>query len=231
MSRNTRKRTQMKKLNTSNLTKSLLTALIVLAGLTRTFAQEQARANTTPALLMSFSAANNNSAGELSWTMENQTSCKWFVIERSSNANGFDSIGVVMGTNNTHATNYTFTDKHLLGGDNYYRLRQVDMDGVSKYSKIVCLYNSNIAVADKQMQLYPNPAIATLNYTLNSAAASHATVMVYTMSGVLVLAQQQQLAGGFNQQSLAISNLKSGNYFLKVVSQSGTQYDQSFVKL
>ena len=221
----------MKTLNTAALTRSLLTALIILSGLTRTIAQEQARINTLPALLMSFSAANNNNAGELDWTMENQTSCKWFVIERSANASGFDSIGVVLGTNNTHSTDYTFTDNHLLSGNNYYRLRQVDMDGVSKYSKIVCVYNANIAVAEKKMQLYPNPAIATLNYTLNSPAASHATVMVYTMSGVLVIAQQQQLASGVNQQSLAIANLKSGNYFLKVVSQNGTQYDQSFVKL
>ncbi|HVU54879.1 MAG TPA: T9SS type A sorting domain-containing protein [Puia sp.] len=221
----------MKTLNTATFTKSLLTTLIILAGLTKTSAQEQARVNTLPALLMSFSAANNNNAGELAWTMENQTSCKWFVIERSATANGFDSIGVVAGTNNTHSTDYTFSDNHMLSGNNYYRLRQVDMDGVSKYSKIVCVYNANIAVADKKIQLYPNPATATLNYTLNSPAAARATVMVYTMSGLLVINQQQELEGGVNQQSLAISNLKSGNYFLKVVSQNGTQYDQSFVKL
>jgi hypothetical protein len=199
--------------------------------MTSASAQEQARVNTLPTLLMSFTAANNNNSGELDWTMENQTSCKWFVIERSSNANGFDSIGVVVGTNNTHSTDYTFTDEHLLTGTNYYRLRQVNMDGGSKYSKIVCVYNANLAVAAKKMQLYPNPAIATLNFTLNSPAAAHATVMVYTMAGVLVLSHQQDLASGVNQQSLAISNLKSGNYFLKVVSQNGTQYDQSFVKL
>ena len=220
----------MKTLNTATLTRSFLAGLIMLAGLTNASAQEQARINNLPALLMSFSAANNNNAGELSWTMENQTGCKWFVIERSASASGFDSIGVVIGTNNTHTTDYTFTDNHMLSGNNYYRLRQVDVDGVSKYSKIVSVYNSDVAV-DKKIQLYPNPAVATLNYSLNSPAASHATVMVYTMTGVLVIAQQQQLATGINQQTLAISNLKSGNYFLKVVSQNGTQYDQSFVKL
>jgi len=221
----------MKTFNTATLTRSFLATLIALAVLTSVSAQEQARINNLPALLMSFSAANNNNAGELDWTMENQTSCKWFVIERSASASGFDSIGVVLGTNNTHSTEYSFTDNHMLCGNNYYRLRQVDVDGVSKYSKIVSVYNSNTVVADKKIQLYPNPAIATLNYTLNSPAASHATVMVYTMTGVLVIAQQQQLASGVNQQTLAISNLKSGNYFLKVVSQNGAQYDQSFVKL
>jgi hypothetical protein len=51
------------------------------------------------------------------------------------------------------------------------------------------------------------------------------------MAGVLILTQQQELASGVNQQSVAISNLKSGNYFLKVSSQSGASYEQSFVKL
>jgi hypothetical protein len=233
IARNTRKRTQMKTYNTATFTKSLLTAMIIVSAITRTAAQdnESKSNNMLPALIMSFTAANDNSNGELSWTMENQTSCKLFVIERSSNADGFDSIGVVMGTNNTHSTDYTFMDSHLLNGNNYYRLRQVNMDGGSKYSKIVCIYNANIAVGENKIQLYPNPASATLNYTLNSPAAAHATVLVYTMSGVLVLTQQQQLYTGVNQQSLAISNLKSGNYFLKVVSQNGTQYDEPFVKL
>jgi hypothetical protein len=69
-----------------------------------------------------------------------------------------------------------------------------------------------------------------VNYTLNSTTATSAMVQVYNMSGVLVLAQQQQLSSGVNQQSVAISNLKSGNYFLKVISQNGAQYEQTFVK-
>ena len=223
----------MKTFNTTTFTKSLFATMIVLAGLTKASAQEQSKTNTLPALLMNFVGENSGDNGELAWTMENQTSCKWFVIERSANASGFDSIGVVLGTNNTHSTDYTFTDQHLLSGNNYYRLRQVDMDGGSKYSKIVCIYNSNTTttVTGKKIQLYPNPAISVLNYTLNSPAAARATVQVYTMSGVLVLTQQQELYTGANQQSIAISNLKSGNYFLKVSSPNGTQYDQSFVKL
>jgi hypothetical protein len=222
----------MKTINAATFTTFLFTALVMLAGATNANAQEQAQNKSSqPALLMSFtSQATGESEGQLLWTMENLTNCKWFVIERSGNANGFDSIGVVTGTNNTHYTDYTFTDAHLLSGNNYYRLRQVDLDGSSRYSRIVCLSNTTKATATRNLQVYPNPAISVVNYTLNSTTAANAMVQVYNMSGVLVLTQQQQLSSGVNQQSVAISNLKSGNYFLKVISQNGAQYEQTFVK-
>lgn len=228
----TRKRTQMKTISAAAFTTPLFTALVFMAGVTRTSAQEASRTNNSqPVLLMNFEGKTDNNNGELTWTMENQTNCKWFVIERSANAVGFDSIGVVSGTNNTHSTDYSFTDERMLSGNNFYRLRQVDNDGVSKYSKIIGLYNASKTVAVKKMQLYPNPATSMVNYTLNSSATARATVQVYNMAGVLVLTQQQQLATGINQQSVAISTLKSGNYFLKVSSQDGALYEQTFVKL
>jgi hypothetical protein len=222
----------MKTINAATLTSFLFTALIIMAGATSANAQEQAQNKSSQAaLLMSFtSQATGDSEGQLLWTMENVTNCKWFVIERSANANGFDSIGVVTGTNNTHATDYTFTDTHLLSGNNYYRLRQVDMDGSSRYSRIVCLFNTTKATAASKIQVYPNPAISVVNYTLNSTTAANVLVQVYNTAGVLVLTQQQQLSSGVNQHSVAISNLKSGNYFLKVISQNGAQYEQTFVK-
>jgi hypothetical protein len=226
----------MKTFNTNTLTNILFTGLISVAGITTVSAQEYSRSssnNTTPVLLMSFDAeTSDNDHGELTWAMENQTNCKWFVIERSGTASGFDSIGVVAGTNNTHYTNYSFTDKNMLSGNNYYRLRQVDMDGVSKYSKVISLYNANKSAASKKaIQLYPNPAASIVNYTLNSAASDRATVQVYNMAGVLVLTQQQDLYAGANQRTVAISTLKNGNYFLKVSSANGAQYEQTFVKM
>jgi len=223
----------MKTINAATFTASLFTAITFMTGITKASAQELNRSNTSqPVLLMSFEATTtSDNHGELNWTMENQTNCKWFVIERSANASSFDSVGVVMGTNNTHNTDYSFTDKRMLSGNNYYRLRQVDNEGISKYSKVVCLYNAAKPVVSKNIQLYPNPASSVVNYTLNSSAAASVIVQVYNMSGVLVLTQQQQLTSGVNQQSVAISTLKSGNYFLKVSSQNGAQYEQTFVKL
>jgi len=224
----------MKTINAVTFKKSVLALSLFVFTLTHVSAQIQESVsgnNNVPALLLGFSGEMGSGSGVLSWTMENETNSKLFIIERSSAADGFDSIGQVASLNNNHATNYNFTDSKLLSGNNYYRLRMVSMDGVVKYSKVICLDNVNMnnsAVAG--MQVYPNPVVSTVNYRINSPAIEQAVVQVYNLSGVLVMSEQTQLSAGLNQQSIVLTNLKNGNYFLKVRSTSGTQYTQSFVK-
>ena len=210
------------------ITAALILALLISAT-GNLSAQMATSTSATPALLLAFTGKAQTSDALLSWTMEGQTNCKWFVIELSGDTGGYDSIGVVVGLNNGNANNYTFSDAHMLKGNNYYRLRQVDMDGVLRYSKIVNL--SNIE-SNNKMAVYPNPAVAMLNYNVSSPAAQQVIVQVYNLSGIILMTEQQQLNAGNNQQSLAISGLKSGNYILKVSSRTGSsQYVQPFVKI
>jgi hypothetical protein len=163
--------------------------------------------------------------------MENETNCKWFVIERSGASGGYDSISVVDGLNYNNTTSYSFSDDHMLSGNNYYRLRQVDRDGVVRYSKVVTLYNNAVENAAPKMTIYPNPAAATLNYSLNSNAPQQVIVQVYNMAGVALFTTEQQLIAGANQQSVVLSGLKNGNYILRVTNREGScQYVQPFVK-
>ena len=219
-------------LKTASLKNALLalTAALLLSGLNPVSAQSTAsRSDALPALLMGFSGAISDNEVVLSWTMENETNSKWFVIERSGNGNSFDSIGVVAGLNNNHESDYTFTDARLLDGNNYYRIRLVNRDGGIKYSKVLTLNNTTTT---GKMQVFPNPASAVVNYTLTTQVSDQVTVQIYNLAGVLVMSKQQQLSAGVNQQSLAIATLKSGNYFLKVINREGNnQYVQPFVKL
>jgi hypothetical protein len=48
----------------------------------------------------------------------------------------------------------------------------------------------------------------------------------------MLVATQQELQAGNNLQTVAIGNLRAGNYILKVSSQTGSfQYVQPFVKI
>jgi len=221
----------MKLLNSLTI-KTLLTATIILiaSSFNQVSAQNEAsRSDGLPALLLGFSGSVTDNTIVLSWIMENETNSKWFVIERSSNGNNFDSIGVKSGLNNMHESDYTFTDLRSLSGNSYYRIRLVNMDGGIKYSKVITLNNGTVSA---KMQVYPNPAGAVVNYSLNSTVSDQVTVEVFNLAGVVVMSKQQQLSAGVNQQSLAISALKSGNYFLKVINKEGNnQYVQPFVKL
>jgi hypothetical protein len=225
----------MKTTFTKSLIARLALALVFLiAGFARAAAQTVEQSNNapaTPALLMSFDGQVQDQSADLNWVMENETNCKWFVVERSGDAGGYDSIGVVIGLNNNNQTTYTFADEHMLNGNNYYRLRQVDMDGVVRYSKVVTLYDLQQAAAPK-MSVYPNPASATLNFSINSTSTQQILVQVYSISGVLLLTVEQTLNAGNNLQTVAVNNLKTGNYFLKVSNrEGGSQFVQPFVKV
>lgn len=222
----------MKTTFTTSLTIRLaLSATILFAGIQHAAAQTTAsNAVVTPALLLSFDGQVQNNAATLTWVMEDETNCKMFVVERSGDAGGYDSIGVVVGLNYNQMTTYTFGDDHMLNGNNYYRLRQIDKDGLVRYSKVVTLYDMQQTTT--KMAVYPNPAIATINYTISSVSSQQVLVQVYSISGVVLIANEQQLNTGNNFQTIAVSSLKAGNYFLKVSNREGsTQYVQSFVKV
>ena len=180
--------------------------------------------------MMSFTGSVQGAVADLAWVMENETNSKWFVIERAGTDGGFDSIAVVMGINNGNTTTYSFSDPNMLPGTNSYRLREVDMSGTQRYSKVIMLENAQVAAV--KMAIYPNPAVATINYTVNSASAEPVLVQVYSMTGVVMLNTQQEIQAGSNVQTVAINNLHAGNYILKVSGQSGSfHYVEPFVKV
>jgi len=55
---------------------------------------------------------------------------------------------------------------------------------------------------------------------------------VYSMTGVVMLNTQQEVQAGSNLQTVAINNLRAGNYILKVSSQTGSfSFVEPFVKI
>jgi hypothetical protein len=224
----------MKTTFTKSLIARLALALIFLiAGFARAAAQTSTQSNSasTPSLMMSFDGQVQSQTADLNWVMENETDCKYFVVERSGDTGGYDSIGVVTGLNNNNQTTYIYADDHMLNGNNYYRLRQVDMEGVVRYSKVVSLYDMRQEAAPR-MSVYPNPTTATLNFSINSTSTQQIFVQIYSISGVLLQSSEQTLNAGNNLQSIAVNNLKTGNYFLKVSNREGnSQFVQPFVKV
>ena len=227
----------MKTISPNHSKKTILSFVIALFVAVASVNAQQAQsvnsnANVTPALMLSFTGVVNNGGnnvdGQLTWVTENETSAKWFVVERSESGNDFDSIGLVVCVNNANMTTYNYVDGRLMSGSNFYRLREVDNDGVVRYSQIISLDNT---VTAPRMQVYPNPASGVVNFAVNSHSADQVSVKIYNLAGVLVAARDQEVAAGLTQQSMAVSNLKSGSYILQVSGQGGMQFTQIFSKI
>ena len=90
-----------------------------------------------PVTWLSFNATLKNKVVLLDWKTSSETNSSHFDIERSTNGFSYEKIGEVKAAGNSNTVSYyDFTDRLPVKGMNYYRLKQVDLDGKNSYSEI-----------------------------------------------------------------------------------------------
>lgn len=169
-----------------------------------------------PIKLISFSVSQNHSSNILNWNTATEINNEYFVVEKSRDGTLFDSIATVKGAgNSTVVSNYSYTDNEPYNGTNFYRLKQVDFDGISTTSKVINISSINFFPSNS-INIYPNPGIG--NITISGDWNNIQNVLVYNMAGVTVLSKAQNS----NQLQLP-SSLQSGIYFINFMYKNGTR--------
>jgi hypothetical protein len=145
-----------------------------------------------------------------------------FEIERATSANRFVAIGTVDAAGNSGSINrYNFTDLHPEYGVNYYRLKQIDIDGQFTYSKTIPI---NFGEPDK-MLVSPNPATNQLNIRLpKNKRYTH--LKIIDAAGKVVM--QQVIQNSNINLSLDIHHLPAGWYVLDIAGEPSQR--QAFLK-
>ncbi|MBS1629187.1 MAG: T9SS type A sorting domain-containing protein [Bacteroidetes bacterium] len=159
-----------------------------------------------PVTLLSFRAQRQANQVKLNWTVENERDMLQYVVERSSNARDFDSIGQVTAQG---LKSYQLYDTHPVTGMNYYRLRQVEISGKVEYSATVSVLFSS---ATEVMDLYPNPASEYFNISTKMPLAG---VALYDLNGKLVR-RFDDLSGTYS-----LSGLAAGAYIVHALGEDG----------
>ena len=98
-----------------------------------------------PVELTQFAAKANDESVSIDWSTVSESNSDYFKVERSIDGSNFDAIGKVKAQGNSvEQINYSFIDEDPVQGINYYRLRQVDLDGSFFFSEISPVdYRSN----------------------------------------------------------------------------------------
>lgn len=88
----------------------------------------------------SFQAKAVSDGIRLDWQTLSENDADYFSIQHADYTGDFQAIGTLdcLG-NSTEVIDYTFTDRAPATGLNYYRLKQVDLNGESGYSSVVAL--------------------------------------------------------------------------------------------
>lgn len=159
---------------------------------------------TLPVELTKFNVSKRANKVDLIWQTASEINNDRFEIERSTDANRFESIGEVEGEGNSQRlTDYTFIDERPSNGINYYRLKQVDIDGAFEYSDVV-----SIELDRTKARITPTTTFDQI--TVSTGESSNITVRSFAGQ---FMSSQSSSDGNF---TVDMTNYPRGIYFLSI---------------
>ncbi len=168
-----------------------------------------------PLRWLDFSAtAGGEYISNLDWTTADEINNSHFEIQRASDqSSAFRTIGRVEADTEVRSVHaYSFIDRNALAGKNYYRLKQVDLDGRFQYSP---LRTVSFTSRGFEVSVWPNPVQQELMVSIHEANAGG-------QISIIDFAGRQVLQQGFEYNSgtitIPVDHLNAGMYSLMVTS-------------
>ncbi|MBO9658005.1 MAG: T9SS type A sorting domain-containing protein [Chitinophagaceae bacterium] len=178
-----------------------------------------------PVTWKSFSATEVNGKALLKWEVGDVEKSKHYEIQYSTNSTDFSTVGVV--AQNGPATSFSYTyPGELAPGANYFRIRQVDLDGQYIFSRI-----AELQIKGELSLNLINTIVSSnaLNIRVKTPNDLQLNLEVWTNAGYKVFSKQQTISNGLNNIQLDVSSLPKGNYILQMRTGSQTQ-SAKFIK-
>lgn len=183
-----------------------------------------------PVEIVKFTGHYNISAkaNDLVWTTASETNNNYFEIMKSVNGTYFTSIGKVNSSGNSSGnSHYSFQDRNPITGNNFYRLKQVDLDGRTKNSGIIKIEVKKNAT---DLIIYPNPAGSNISIE-NADGFEKSSIEIINILGIDVTDKTIINKETNRKVNVDISQLPPGYYVLKLTGKSGSlSISKSFTK-
>jgi hypothetical protein len=179
-----------------------------------------ASCGSLPVTLANFNVHTEGKMARLTWTTTTESNSSHFEIERSGDGKLWATIGKVLaGGSQSSAVQYTFHDNAPEAGQNYYRLKMVDLDLTSAYSLI-----QTIRIESESDIIFPNPVSDKL-FVKKDEAANIAEILIYSGAGKKTMRVTQSF-----QDGISLTSLAAGMYVARIVSHSGAIKTYKFIK-
>lgn len=159
----------------------------------------------------------------LEWETASEINNEAFFIEKSNDGIAFNEIGIREGAGNSFETlQYRFVDETPDAGVNYYRLRQMDFDGVTELSKVVSVDiekdgAGNVLKASFDASINPTTASNEVQIALSKTFEQDLSVQIFDALGRNIL--NSTINAGNQQLNIDISSFPESQYFIKINNQ------------
>lgn len=166
-----------------------------------------------PVTLIDFSGAKVENTIALKWNTAEETNSDHFDVQRSADGKNWATIGTQKSQGESYAVvHYDFVDKKPASGDNFYRLKMVDIDKTFAYSKIIKV---GYDVQALNSEFYPNPVSDILN--LKSTDWNQVkSVEMHSLTGLSVYKSGKAVS-----KTIDVKSLPVGMYILTITHKNG----------
>ena len=160
----------------------------------------------------------------LEWATLMENNSFLFIIEKSNDQKTWNAIGSIAahGSSNIRTT-YSHLDLQPLNGYNYYRLKQIDINGQIVYSEIV-RFNNQVR---KNLSVFPNPFNNTTNLYSKESFKAGQIIQIIDSKGTRV--KTVNPTGG-NRIQIDLSAHSAGVYLLRVIESGKVIENLQIVK-
>lgn len=170
-----------------------------------------------PIQLISFSAQKQQSDVLTTWQTANQVNFDHYEVERSQDGKHFDKAGAMLATYGSNVSNYEYRDVNAVNvyrnnGKLFYRLKMIDRDRTSSYSKVVRVDFDKKYTVD----IYPNPAENKLTI---DGVQGYRSIRITDISGKSVFEKSISQ----NTETIDVSKLQNGIYILRLTGPEDVQ--------
>ncbi len=179
-----------------------------------------------PVTLLSLNGIQENGVNKISWSTEEEINSDRYIVERKVGQE-WVVIATEISKSGANVNDYVVYDADFdRMATNYYRLKQVDIDGDVTDLGIISI-QSEYDFSD--VTLSPNPAKDLLNVGLNASRKATYTLSVVDMSGKVLSSAEVTAQEGSNSFQVNVDALKQGSYLL-VVNGESTVCRKAFMK-
>jgi len=185
-------------------------------------------ATVLPVENLSLSAHVRDAGVDLNWVTEREQNMQAFEVERSSNGLAFEKIGELAAKGFTEgSTSYSLIDEQPVTGMNYYRLRQLELDGSFTYSQIVKAWITPEAAVMVSPTAFTDYLFVTA--TGNQPGEQAYSFSLYNSNGQEAM-RQELLLNGNEPYSIAVETLPAGVYVYTLRNANGQAFTGRLIR-
>lgn len=173
-----------------------------------------------PVELISMDVIKDRQGVNVLWKTASEQNNDYFLIQRSTNGENFETVGIVDGSGNSiNMLNYEFIDhQELKPGTYYYRIQQVDFDGKYEiFDPVEIQIEESIDWA-----VFPNPVKIgnQVNIKLNKALDTKVQIQLLNLHGQVI---KNKVLNLNNEVQISTSGLIQGNYIVRLLTSDNVE--------